>query len=132
MSVIIKSFNEKQLKRNKFLHSYVICEYLSNSNATNDLDRIVEVFRKITNPSEYFCIPWSYESMVELYKQSDVDFGIRQFLYQKCSTLGWLPTTNSPYQPFGSGISTDLFYNYCMDIFDNKLVRYTCSIIYKL
>lgn len=104
-----------------------MCKHLANSNATDDIGRIVDVFRKVINPFENFCLPMNYEIIVETYKQSvanspAVDIGIRQFIYQECSLLGWLPTTNSPYQPFGTGISTDFFYTICKDVFDNKLV----------
>lgn len=103
----------------------ILCKFLANANATDDLGRIVEVFRKILYISDEFCIPISYELIIDVYKDSDVEsptvvLGVRQFVYQECSTLGWFPSSNSLYQPFGSGFSVDLFYNICKDTFENK------------
>lgn len=102
-----------------------LCRLLANTNATNDLSRIVEVAREIMLSTVYKCHPITYEHTVEAYKESDwydgvVFAGVRQIFYQQCAGLGWFPTTNSAYQPFGSGFSTELFYSMCKDTFDNK------------
>lgn len=101
-----------------------MCTFLANANATDDLGRLVEVARSIMG-SDVSCAPLTYDLVIETYKQSDenspvVEFGIRQFVYQECSSLGWFPTSSSPYQPFGAGFSVDLFYNICMDSFEHK------------
>lgn len=108
------------------IFSDVLCSILAEADATNDLGRLVILFRKVMDIDKG-CNSLTYEYFVEAYKRSDenstfITFGDRQFLYQKCSSLGWYPTSSSVYQPFGSGFSTELFYNMCKDIFENKLV----------
>lgn len=118
-----------------FLYSDIMCRFLANTNATDDLGRLVEVARYIYG-TDTACVEISYELVIETYKDSyedspAVQLGVRQFVYQECSALGWFPSSSSSYQPFGSGFSTDLFYNICKDTFGNKLVT-VCYCVGKL
>lgn len=101
---------------------------MANSNATDALGKIIDVARDIfSSEDDDYCVEMDYEFLINNYKESEenhpnVQTGLRQFIYLECSSLGWYPTSNSRYQPFGSRFSTDLFYNICKDTFSNKYI----------
>ncbi|XP_065075860.1 thymus-specific serine protease-like [Ochlerotatus camptorhynchus] len=69
------------------------------------------------------CLAMDVESIVEHYDVTDwhdamVKSGDRQWLFLRCTELGWPLTSDSSDQPFGFRFSTNLFHQVCQRLFD--------------
>nr|XP_029714465.1 putative serine protease K12H4.7 [Aedes albopictus] len=74
------------------------------------------------------CLAMNFQSIVDTYAPIELDSeivqsGERQWMFQRCTELGWPLTARSQYQPFGRRFSTDLFHGICEQLFDDWLTR---------
>ncbi|KAG4066772.1 hypothetical protein HA402_012839 [Bradysia odoriphaga] len=74
------------------------------------------------DPDECFNI--DYEELIESERETEwnatsVVSGGRQWSYQLCGTIGWVPSSGSPDQPFGSTFPAEFFLEGCQVIFDD-------------
>ncbi|XP_058447515.1 thymus-specific serine protease-like [Malaya genurostris] len=72
------------------------------------------------------CLVMDFESIIEAYQVTNWEDemlrnGERQWLFQRCTALGWPLTSRSPDQPFGRRITSNLFMQICERLFDSWL-----------
>lgn len=79
----------------------------------NQHPKEVALSRVAQSTFEPSCIPMDL-GWFELFFQLP---GYREYAYQQCSGLGWIPNTSSPNQPFGGEMPLELFYDTCTALF---------------
>ncbi|XP_062551628.1 thymus-specific serine protease-like [Armigeres subalbatus] len=103
-----------------------LCEPLTDPDQENSLLALAG-WLKNRFPSAV-CLSMDFQTIVDTYapinwESEIVESGERQWLFQRCTELGWPITTTSQYQPFGQRFSTELFHGICERLFDSWLTR---------
>ncbi|XP_058826456.1 thymus-specific serine protease-like [Topomyia yanbarensis] len=101
-----------------------MCQILTDPEKNNSLTALSNWLTGLFPDAE--CLVMDFESITEAYQVTDwqdemLRNGERQWLYHRCTALGWPLTSSSPYQPFGRRISPDLFMQICERVFNDWL-----------
>ncbi|EAT35147.1 AAEL012663-PA [Aedes aegypti] len=99
-----------------------MCEPLT---ASDDENSLLELASWLTGrfPNAE-CLAMDFQSIAQWSSNHEiVKSGERQWMFQRCTELGWPLTAASQYQPFGRRFSTDLFHGICEQLFDDWLTR---------
>uniref|UniRef100_A0A1I8JUL4 Prolylcarboxypeptidase n=1 Tax=Anopheles funestus TaxID=62324 RepID=A0A1I8JUL4_ANOFN len=73
------------------------------------------------------CFDLSFENFISILGDESLDavqnqqYGLRQLNYHICTEFGYFQTAASPYQPFGSKVTYDLFLEECAAVFGEWL-----------
>lgn len=97
-------------------------QYTCNSLLTSK-DNITGIINFILSKSESqenLNISYANDIHMLLNTTYNIQIPFRQILYQKCSELGWFPTTDSFHQPFGTRLPLSTYLTLCSDIFDQN------------
>lgn len=101
---------------------FEICQSLLQlSSSMSEMEAFAK-FHLSLLPESDECFNVNLNEVVTTYQNEDltsiiVVYGIRQAVYQQCSTLGWFPTSNSNYQPFGTNVDVGALYAICEGVF---------------
>ncbi|XP_058447514.1 thymus-specific serine protease-like [Malaya genurostris] len=101
-----------------------MCQVLTDPDQPNGLTALSEWLTGRFPDAD--CLVMDFESIIEAYQVTDWEDemlrnGERQWLYQRCTALGWPLTSRSPDQPFGRRITPNLFMQICERVFDEWL-----------
>uniref|UniRef100_A0A182QTG6 Prolylcarboxypeptidase n=1 Tax=Anopheles farauti TaxID=69004 RepID=A0A182QTG6_9DIPT len=75
------------------------------------------------------CFDLSFENFISILGDESLDapqnqqYGLRQLNYHICTEFGYFQTAMSPYQPFGSKVTYDLFLAECSAVFGEWLTK---------
>ncbi|XP_053691257.1 thymus-specific serine protease-like [Sabethes cyaneus] len=101
-----------------------MCEVLTSPDQPNAMTALSDWLTSSFGNAE--CLVMDFESIVETYLVTDwqdemLRNGERQWLFQRCTSMGWPLTADSLQQPFGSRISVNFFQELCSRLFDEWL-----------
>ncbi|XP_055541662.1 thymus-specific serine protease-like [Wyeomyia smithii] len=101
-----------------------MCEVLTSSDQPNGITALSDWLTGSFSDAE--CLLMDFESIVESYHVTDWEDemlrnGERQWLFQRCTSMGWPLTSDSLQQPFGSRLSVNFFQELCSRLFDDWL-----------
>ncbi|XP_055542764.1 putative serine protease K12H4.7 [Wyeomyia smithii] len=101
-----------------------MCRVLTDPDQPNGLTALSDWLTGIFPDTE--CLTMDFQSVVNAYQVTNWEDemlrnGERQWLFQRCTSLGWPLTSGSLYQPFGNRITPYLFLELCERLFDDWL-----------
>ncbi|XP_053690992.1 thymus-specific serine protease-like [Sabethes cyaneus] len=115
---------------NKNLADFVqVCGEITGSDAETAVEALGNWFNTIW-PQELGCAISDPAEVIELLQDTDWNsefspYGLRQMIYQECTEVGWFPTTDSPFQPFGDRVTIDFYIEMCRQVFGDWITEET-------
>ncbi|KFB38638.1 hypothetical protein ZHAS_00006026 [Anopheles sinensis] len=110
-----------------------VCDQLTDDQYDTPMEALA-AFLKNRYAEIRECFDLSFENFISILGETDIDapqnleYGLRQLNYHVCTEFGYFQTAQSPYQPFGSKVTYDLFLQECEAVFGEWLTE---DIIYE-
>lgn len=97
----------------------LVCDMVLNTTHPSPAAAVAAVVREFQGPN---CLHIDYDGFIATESDIELDSiaamaGVRATMYQMCTQLGWWPTSDSEFQPFGSMYPLAFFEEICLTLF---------------